>query len=283
MANYNKFYFAKLNINGNIWSSGKDFDTIKNELIPEFLLSFEEANCTTHFFEKDNKWSFKDIIRLGKIIKGNLTKEFYEEKTLVNGAKTNTVNENIAGTAEFYYFIDSEIIAFRASQRIPYKSFINYFQHVFNDSNNSNIKIGEIVVELLTQKDEIKNQLINNNIKELKFSYVAPNDKSTNTGIVNSIITDTQASKFETTLKNTNGLVLNEKNDKSKLSTFINGLLYFVSQSWGSMTAITTEDKTISSENYPVTKNIESNDIKNNLQKEVNYIDKQRKNNENNN
>lgn len=275
MSNYSKFYFAKLNINGNIWSSEKNFNTIKLELIPKFLLSFQEPNCETHFYEKENKWSFKDIIDFKQIIKGNLTKEFYEEKTLVNGSKTNTVNENIAGTSEFYYFIDYEIIAFKASQRIPYKSFIKYFQHIFNDSNNSNIEIGEIIIELITKKDEIQHQLINNKIKELKFTYVAPNTKSNNKDIINSLITKTEATKFETNLKNNKGLVLKESRS-NKLLGSINELLYFVTQSWGSMWAKTTDDKTISSENYPVTKEFKNNDVKTNLQKEVINIDRQR-------
>ncbi|RVT67646.1 hypothetical protein [Niallia taxi] len=219
-----KFIAAKVNINQNIFSDNKE-ELIKS--IPDAIYINKELQKNTW------TWKFTDVVTFSsdgyEFIYGRLTKSRYENVDVVDGDKivNYKIPKPVANKARFLYQIKNEVLIFEEGE-INRSEFIPVFQDLIY---RNNIKIGEIIVNLIPMKNEILREIRSIDVlTKIEFDIIPPNmiEKKTFKGLTD-IIKDENATRMKTTFENDKGL--------NKDGEFIEEGIEMVSNAYGEVKA----------------------------------------------
>lgn len=214
-----KYYFAKLNVNGNIFSP--DVETIINELIPNAI--FHNNKEITYY---KNKYSFTDTKKEtfgGRVfIHGNLTKSQKIKALVKDGSVTieKEFNELGAATAEFFYDIKNEVIIYRPTSEIKE----DHFQKFFKELIELDHRIGELIIIPYTRENSIRDKINSFDVvTEINFYLIKPNPGKKEFFEFESIIDENNLKSLDLKMGNKEG-IKTKKNEKEFTNTIESGL-----------------------------------------------------------
>jgi len=175
-----KFYFAKLNINENIFS--KNLHELIEINIPKAIEEAEEITLSRtrklRTNEKPSTISFTDLFRENfngtEFLIGNLTRSITQKATVRDDDVTRTieVREPTVDTATFIYDIKNEVLVFSKGAYISEKQFIEYFK----DLIQFDVMLGEIEIIPYPNFTELKTILSKKPaIEKVAFRLIQPN------------------------------------------------------------------------------------------------------------
>jgi hypothetical protein len=203
-----RYLAAKVNINSAIYSPNVK-DLI--DLIPVAILTYPEWRIGRSKWV----WRFSELKQENekKIIHGNLIKTRFEYKNVYNKEikKTEKVKiDDAAYESYFLYNYETEILIFEENSQVKREEFIIAFEKVVF---NSSIDVGEISVQLLPSKNEIRSEIESMEVlTKIEFNLIHPNfvpDEAYKD--LDDILHKEQATKMKTTLENPHGLNKNGK------------------------------------------------------------------------
>lgn len=279
-----KYYFAKLNVNQNLFNSSINFNDIKQIYIPEQIRSFNDDRSDKRFCDKktNSEWTITDVKNIDEnIIYGRLSKITQPKDSfkIVKGNKTTKDLNKIAYVSDFYYFIKQEYIVFNTNIHIKYQTFVSIFGKVLYNCGNKKDRynMGNLEIRLLTEVSEFQKELFNNSVFHISLDYVAPNDPNTIDKLAN-IFKDSKSESGKLELNN------RSKGIEIKQNSLIKNMMFMLKQGWASITAEVGKKyknrKSISTTEYPLkTKNcseLSENDKINYIRKEVDKFEKER-------
>lgn len=215
-----KYYFAKLNVNGNIFS--QDVDEIISKLIPEAIQN-DEIEITY----RQNRYSFTDTKEVNFedriFIHGNLTKA-KKIKALVkdgNITKEKEFDEFGANTAEFFYDVNNEIIVYRTTSEIKDE----HFQKFFKELIERDYRIGELKIFPYTKENSIRDKINSIDVvTDLKFFLIKPNPGKKEFFEFENVIKENNLKELDIIMSNKEGIRL-KKNEKEFTNTIESGII----------------------------------------------------------
>ncbi|MEK3736022.1 MULTISPECIES: hypothetical protein [Paenibacillus] len=221
-----KFLAAKVNINQNIFNSNvKDLISF----IPQTIILKPELK------KKNSKWTWKfiDIHSLEddeNTLYGYFVKSRREKKLGIDGDKTREYELPFLAAYQSFFIYDGnrEILVFEETSDISRDEFTSAFARIIHDTN---LLIGELVIEVIPQKDVVYNQILRMDVlTKIEFDLVHPNfiDKDAYRDLKD-IIRNEQATRLKTTLENVDGL--------NKDGKMIHSGLEMVSSGYGKVNA----------------------------------------------
>ncbi|KGR88743.1 hypothetical protein [Lysinibacillus boronitolerans] len=205
------FYFAKINIHGNIFKPNLD-ELIHTE-IPRVIEAAKDIKL------KHSTISFTDIIRKEinnrTVIIGHLTNSKKEKLRFKSGSNTfvsNTDNE-VANSAMFIYDLGSEILSFTTTTKIGVDQFIKHFTSLLSQDE----VVGEVVIKLIPEEYDIIEEIkAIDKITFLKFSLIHPNPGKRHYNMYQKMVKETSSKEMEISFKDEkDGLKI--KNEKETI------------------------------------------------------------------
>lgn len=214
-----KYFFAKLNVNGNIFFP--DLNTIINKLIPNAIINNE--NEIPYY---QNKFGFTDtrIISFGgnKFIHGNLTKS-RKIKTLVkdgNVTKEKEFDELGAFTSEFFYDIKNEIIVYKPTSDISNEHFLRFFKELIE----TDYRIGELIIIPYQKENSIRAKIKSFDVvTNINFYLIKPNPGKREFYEFENIIKENNLKQLDLKMENKDGIKI-QKNEKEFTDSIESGL-----------------------------------------------------------
>jgi len=175
-----KFYFAKLNINENIFS--ENLEELIEVNIPKAIEEAKEITILDtrklRTTEKPSTISFTDLFKEDfngtEFLIGNLTRSITQIATVREDDVTRKieVNEPTVDTATFIYDIKNEVLAFSKGTYISENQFIEYFKELIQ----LDVTLGEIEIILYPNFNELETILSKNpDIEKVIFRLIQPN------------------------------------------------------------------------------------------------------------
>ncbi|MFD0825808.1 hypothetical protein ACT8ZR_09030 [Neobacillus sp. M.A.Huq-85] len=206
-----KFYIAKINIHGNIFSQNLE-ELISNH-IPRVLLNPKDSKFNTW------NWSFTDVeekfIDNKKVITGNVTKSKLKKQKYRVGSKTiEEIPENeIAETAFFVYDPSSELLVHESNASISAVEFRNFFTILLSRDPY----IGKVIIKPIPVPYKIKQELKSyDKVTRISFHLIHPNPGKKEFNIFNQIIHDTKLKELDITLQNQDGINIYENDETTE-------------------------------------------------------------------
>ena len=206
------FYFAKINIHGNIFKP--NLDELIEEEIPRVIENAQEIKL------KHSTISFTDINRLnidGNItIIGHVTNSKKERLRYKDGTKTfvASTEHEVANSAMFIYDLKSEILAFTTASKISVNSFIDYFTNLLSNDD----KVGKVIIKLIPENYDIIKEIKSvEKITYIKFSLIHPNPGKRHYNLYKQLVKDTSSREMEVSFKDdADGLTVKIEEDQIK-------------------------------------------------------------------
>ncbi|MED1201986.1 hypothetical protein [Heyndrickxia acidicola] len=198
-----KFYIAKVNIHGNIFS--QNLDELISYHIPRVLLNPVPIKIHTW------NWSFTDVEQINyeghNLIIGNVTKSKRKPQKYKLGSKTfvETSENELAETAFFVYDAKSELLVHESNASISAFEFRNFFTNLLsNDSYVGDVRINPIPIPF-----KIKDELISyDKVTKISFHLIHPNPGPGREefNLYNKIIHDSHLKELDIEMKNKDGI-----------------------------------------------------------------------------
>lgn len=168
--NKRNFYYAKINIHGNIFSP--DLDNLIEIQIPRVIKDVSTIKLNSY------NWSFTDLkeetIQGRNLIHGNVTKSKYANQKVKEGKSTyqkRSENE-LAETAFFIYDLKNEILVFETNSRITIQSFIDLFTRLLSQDTI----IGKVIINPIPIEYKIISELLSyDKVTQISFNLIHPN------------------------------------------------------------------------------------------------------------
>lgn len=214
------FYFAKVNIHGNIFKP--DLEELIEVEIPRVIENAKEIKL------KQSTISFTDINRAvvdGKtIIIGHVTISKKEKIRYKDGSNTfiaNTEHE-VANSAMFIYDLKSEILAFTTTSKLNVNSFIEYFTRLLSRDEI----VGKVVIKLIPDSfDIIKEFQLVDKITYVKFTLIHPNPGKKHYNLYKELVKETSAKQIEVAFEDkVEGLTVEIENKEIKTQAINQGV-----------------------------------------------------------
>jgi len=214
------FYFAKVNIHGNIFKP--NLHELINEEIPRVIENAKDIRL------KHSTVSFTDITRKtidgNTIILGHVTNSKKEKLRYRDGSHTYLARseQELANSAMFIYDLKSEIIAFTTNSRINVHSFLHYFTKLLSQDE----VVGEVVIKLIPEDyDIIREILAVEKVTYIKFSLIHPNPGKRHYNLYQKMVDDTSSKEIEISFKDEkDGLNVQVENEKIVNETIKDGV-----------------------------------------------------------
>lgn len=229
-----KMYLAKLSMNSEI------YDFYENrELFDKYLNKvYASINNSTQIYDKNNNiYKFNTLVfdnnkltitgRYSKIFNGDV--ESYDWK---NDCPKKMNAENLSSTINFYFDLETQIIAYTASRDFGHKQFTEMFrEYVEKALGDKKVKV---VVELLIN-DEKLNEKINKfkKIEQISFSIIPPNPP--NLEEFNDLLGDRAEAIRESQTTNYNETYSSSKKGIKQTNYFRN-LIFSIKNGYGNVT-----------------------------------------------
>lgn len=214
------FYFAKINIHGNIFKP--DLEELIETEIPRVIENAKEIKL------KSSTISFTDINRINinkkTFIIGHVTISKKERLRYKKGQTTfiaNTEHE-VANSAMFIYDLKSEILAFTTTTKLSVNSFIDYFTRLLS---NDEI-VGKVVINLIPDHYDIIRELQSfDKITYVKFSLIHPNPGNRFYNLYSQLVKEVSAKEMDVVYKDeVDGLKVEIENETIKTAAINQGV-----------------------------------------------------------
>ena len=244
-------YFAKVNINSNIYDVYKNPDLVK-KIMDDLIANLDSERLPVKINKEESIAFFnvqKDIEKC--CVVGRLAKIFRDNIEIYN-ARKNSVEpfstEDVVKSTLFFLDVRSEIVAFMTAQSISRKNFINYFK-ILLDSYTENAKFE---IFLRTNSKALNEQIERiGRVSKVDFTVVPPNS---NEDEFNDLfpkngeeIKETRATKLQQTLSSS------KKDDGINMqSSFLRRIVAAVSKGFGAIkvSGETDDNHTLIASNY---------------------------------
>lgn len=243
-----KFFIAKVNIHGNIFS--QNLDELIKVHIPRVILNPEEIKINTW------NWSFTDVdnyyINDKKLIIGNVTKSKYKKQKFKDGSKTfvSTSQNELAETAFFVYDPESELLVHQSNASISALEFRNFFTRLLSRDTY----VGEVVLKPIPIPYKIKEELKTyDKITRIAFHLIHPNPGKKEFNLYNRIINDVQLKELDIDMKNKDGIDIYEPDKKvhDSLNVVIEDGINLVEKGYGDIDINGYNETTIQGKRKP--------------------------------
>lgn len=243
-----KFYIAKVNIHGNIFS--QNLEELINVHIPRVILNPKEIKINTW------NWSFTDVatfeIEEKKFIIGNVTKSKYKNQKIKDGAKTfiHPSENELAETAFFVYDPESELLVHQSNASISAMEFQNFFTLLLSRDTH----VGEVVINPIPVPYRIKEELKGyDKITRISFHLIHPNPGKKEFNLYNRIIHDVQLKELDIDMKNKDGIDIfsDKKHSSENLNEVIEDGIKLVENGYGDIDINGYNEHTIQGKKRP--------------------------------
>lgn len=201
--NQRRFYAAKINIHGNIFSD--NVDTLIKIHIPHAIMESEPVQVNSF------TWSFTDreIVNVDgtMFIVGNVTKSKIINQTYRIGTKTTQMptEHELAMTAFFVYQPEAEIIIHESKSGISPEAFRTLFESLLS----RDIHIGEVKVLSITDPFVLRDELnLFDRITSISFNIIHPNPGKKEFDIYQKIIHENRVRELDIKMRNRDGLAV---------------------------------------------------------------------------
>lgn len=191
------FYFAKINIHGNIFSP--DLENLIEVEIPKVIKNIKELHLQSW------TWSFTDlkeeIIEGRKVIHGNVTKSKYATQKIKDGDKTfrKQSEKELAETAFFVYDLRNELLIFEPNSKINLDSFIIFFTRLLSQDPI----IGKVIIKTIPEEYKILQHLLSyDKVTQLSFTLIHPNPGKKHFNLYNKLIHDSNLKELDLQMTN---------------------------------------------------------------------------------
>ncbi|MDE0581514.1 hypothetical protein ON064_00425 [Planococcus sp. A6] len=247
MAN-RKFFIAKVNIHGNIFS--QNLDELIKVHIPRVILNPEEIKINTW------NWSFTDVanyvINDKNLIIGNVTKSKFKKQKFKDGGKTFlSVSENeLAETAFFVYDPENELLVHQSNTSISAPEFRNFFTRLLSRDTY----VGEVIINPIPIPYKIKDELKSyDKITRIAFHLIHPNPGKKEFNLYNQIIDGVQLKELDIDMKNKDGIDIyeDESTEQSNLNEVIEDGINLVEKGYGDIDINGYNETTIQGKRKP--------------------------------
>ena len=244
-------YFAKVNINSNIYDVYKNPDLV-NKILDELLEHIDSEHLPIKI-NKEESIAFFDVEKnMDKhYVAGRLSKIFRDNIEIYN-SKKNSVEpfstEDVVKSTLFFFDLRSEIVAFMTAQSISRKNFVSYFKILLN-SYTEDVKFEVFLKTNSRALDEQIGRI--GKVSKVDFTVVPPNS---NEDEFNDLfprngeeIKETRATKLQQTLSSS------KKDDGINMgASFLRRIIEAVSKGFGAIKVIgeTDDNHTLSASNY---------------------------------
>ncbi|MBS1004949.1 hypothetical protein JK163_01260 [Levilactobacillus brevis] len=259
-----RYYLAKLNIIENIFT--EDMQRIKMELIPQRVLSFKNDTLfytVGHKIDGESraKWTFSDVEQMSSnIISGNIAKQEEVTRFEIREGKSVKSVANDAKLVKFFYLIGEELLLIQSNSGINYADSIIIFRQLLLLNDDLHL-IGDIKINVLSNQSKAIEELISKPVRKITLKYHVPNDpKTLNT--ISDILLDAHAQKGKFEIQNPDGLKATEHGKLSRVFSNIISITKKGYGEWSAKVGSKKHPKTLSSEEYPITKNVSDDSLK---------------------
>lgn len=228
------FYFAKINIHGNIFSP--DLEDLIAIHIPRVIKEVNTIKLSSY------NWSFTDLKEINilnsLIIHGNVTKSKHAKQKIKDGKKTyeKRSDDELAETAYFVYDLNNEILVFETNSKITIDAFITFFTRLLSQDTI----IGEVIIKPIPIQYEIIKQLLSfDKVTQISFELIHPNPGKKEFNSYNELIHGANLKKLDITMSNTEeGIKLSDQNNNDVTNPIITDGIDLVERGYGEIDII---------------------------------------------